>query len=304
MSHCGTWFHTWGGMRAGGWRTQGSGEPLAPLRLQAGRWGCVSSAPFVCCKALEPILGTRKHPSLRAEPLRKHPPSPGGTGQGSHRLLPVPQLCQWAQPIPALPSQLQNPTASPAPGREHQGGRAGLRPCPPHSPVSDPARVAMGAPAVDVVAGVPVLAGGTELLAALSVEARRAGLVALGAVPASLAGQAAPVRHRARLQALALPTPATAEEGPVTQCSNPKTSCRHPVLSPQCQIRPNRLRALTVSCSLVRRSQPGTARGNTFPGSPARTCRSHPPGCTCPCSTGSTGHSGARTSAPGTGSAP
>lgn len=67
----------------------------------------------------------------------------------------------------------------------------------------------MGAFAIDVIAGVAVLTGGTELLTALSVEARRAGLVALGAVPARLTRQAAPVGHGARLQALALPTSAT-----------------------------------------------------------------------------------------------
>lgn len=281
-------------------------HPPAPC-LQAGRWGCVLPAPFGCCKALEPILGTRKHPSLRAEPLRKHPPSPGGRGRGLAGSLQSHSCSSGlSTSLPSPPGC--KPAASPAPRREHRGPRtappAQLCPCPPHLPVSDPARVAMGAPAIDVVAGVPVFAGGTELLAALSIEAGRAGLVTLGAVPAGLAGQAAPVRHRARLQALALPAPATAKEGPVTQCSNPKTSCHHSLPSPQCRIRPSRLWALTVSCSLARRSQLGTARGNTFPGSPARTCRSHPPGCTCPCSTGSTGHSGARTSAPGTGSAP
>lgn len=72
----------------------------------------------------------------------------------------------------------------------------------------------MGAFAIDVIAGVAVLAGGTELLAALSIEARRAGLVTFGAIPARLARQAAPVGHGARLQALALPTPATAEGNP------------------------------------------------------------------------------------------
>lgn len=128
---------------------------------------------------------------------------------------------------PCPPLLLQKPTATPSPqaGSSREAGHrsAGVRLCTQlHSPVSDPARVAMGALAVDVVAGVAILAGGTELLAALSVEARRAGLVAFGAVPARLAGQAAPVRHGARLQALALPAPATAEGEPVTQRRIPK----------------------------------------------------------------------------------
>lgn len=248
-------------------------------------------------------------PNLRAEPHREHPTLSGGMEQGSCRLPLVPWLCQRAQPIPVLPSCLQKPTATPSPqaGSSREAGHrsTGVRLCTQlHSPVSDPAWVAMGALAVDVVAGVAILAGGTELLAALSVEARRAGLVAFGAVPARLASQAAPVRHGARLQALALPAPATAEGEPVTQRSIPETSPCHLPPSPRCWIRPDGVRPLTASCSLGHRSQPGTARGNIFPGSPARTCRSRPPGCTCPCSTGSTGHSGARTSAPGTGSGP
>lgn len=282
-------------------------HPPAP-RLRAGRWGCVLPAPFGCCKALEPILGTRKHLSLRAEPLRKHPPSPGGRGRGLAGSLQSHSCASGgsAHPCPPLPAANLQPALflAGSTGAVHSSPGPAPSPCPPHLPVSNPARVAMGAPAIDVVAGVPIFAGGTELLAALSIEAGRAGLVTLGAVPAGLAGQAAPIRHRARLQALALPAPATAKEGPVTQCSIPKTSRHHSLPSPRCRIRPSRLWALTVSCSLARRSQPGTARGNTSPGSPARTCRSHPPGCTCPCSTGSIGHSGARTSAPGTGSAP
>lgn len=75
------------------------------------------------------------------------------------------------------------------------------------TPVSDPAWVAVGAFAIDVIAGVAILTGGTELLTALSIEARRAGLVTLGAVPACLTRQAAPIGHSAWLQALALPTP-------------------------------------------------------------------------------------------------
>lgn len=65
-----------------------------------------------------------------------------------------------------------------------------------------------------MIAGVAILAERTELLAALSIEAGRAGLVTLGAVPARLARQAAPIGHSAWLQALALPTPKTAEGNP------------------------------------------------------------------------------------------
>lgn len=101
---------------------------------------------------------------------------PGGMGQGSRSLPLVPRLCQQAQPIPALASWLQKPTATPSPqaGSSREAGHCsvGAQLCTQlHSPVSDPARVAMGALAVDVVAGVAILAGGTELLAALSVEA-------------------------------------------------------------------------------------------------------------------------------------
>lgn len=72
------------------------------------------------------------------------------------------------------------------------------------SPVADPACVAARAFASDVVAGVPVATWRAAVAAALAVEASGARLVALGAVPAGLAGHTAALRHRARLLALAL----------------------------------------------------------------------------------------------------
>lgn len=242
--------------------------------------------------------------NLRAEPHCEPPALPGG-GKGLAGSLQSHGRASWlSASLPSPPGYGETQTQPRSPGREQQRGWALLRRAragtPPHSPVSDPARVAVGALAIDVVAGVAVLAGGTELLAALAVEAGRAGLVTLGAIPARLAGQAAPVCHSARLQALALPTPAMASGTP-----SPQRGITINLLpSPRSRIRANGVRSLTASCSLGRRSQPGTARGSTCPGSPARMCRSRPPGCTCPCSTGSNGRSGARTSAPGTGSAP
>lgn len=93
-------------------------HPPAP-RLRAGRWGCVLPAPFGCCKALEPILGTRKHPSLRAEPLRKHPPSPGGRGRGLAGSLQSHSCASGLSPsLPSPPGC--KPAASPVPRREHR----------------------------------------------------------------------------------------------------------------------------------------------------------------------------------------
>lgn len=71
----------------------------------------------------------------------------------------------------------------------------------------------MRAFAVDVVASVAVLAGRAGLFAALSVETGGADLVTLGAVPASLAGQAAAVGNGARLQSFALATPGNGQTG-------------------------------------------------------------------------------------------
>uniref|UniRef100_A0A8C8R9W5 Uncharacterized protein n=1 Tax=Pelusios castaneus TaxID=367368 RepID=A0A8C8R9W5_9SAUR len=59
-------------------------------------------------------------------------------------------------------------------------------------------------------------------------------------------------------------------------------------------------RALTVSCSLVRRSLLGRAPGSICPDIPDRRCRFHPPGYISPCHTDSNGHSGAQTLPPGT----
>lgn len=50
----------------------------------------------------------------------------------------------------------------------------------------------------------PVAAGRAAVAAALAIEAGGARLVALGAVPAGLASQAAALGHRARLLAFAL----------------------------------------------------------------------------------------------------
>lgn len=211
-------------------------------------------------------------------------------GMLSHKLL-----CSGLVP------GLHNPSVTLFPGRIREARHCSLRTqcCTQlHSPVSDPARVAVGAFAIDVIAGVAILAGRTELLAALSVEARQAGLVTLGAIPARLTRQAAPIGHGARLQALALPTPTRRR---THHPAHPKSSCCHLSLVPD---QSQQGWPLTASCSLGRRSRLGTARGSTCPGSLARKCRSRPPGCTCPCSTGSSGHSEARRSSPGTGSAP
>lgn len=84
------------------------------------------------------------------------------------------------------------------------GGGAGVdsgRGC---SPVANPARIAARALASDVIAGVPVATWRAAVATALAVEASGARLVALGAVPAGLAGQAAALSHRAWLLALAL----------------------------------------------------------------------------------------------------
>lgn len=79
------------------------------------------------------------------------------------------------------------------------------------SPVSDPAGVTVRALAQDGVAVVSVFADRTNLLAVVSKETFGAVLVTPRAVPASFAGDAATLRHLARLLALAVATPATVQ---------------------------------------------------------------------------------------------
>lgn len=92
-------------------------------------------------------------------------------------------------------------------GRSEQTARHELRSCVPVSPVSDPAGVTVRALAEHGVAVVSVFADGTHLLAVVSEETFGAVLVTPRPVPASLAGDAAALRHLARLLALAVAAP-------------------------------------------------------------------------------------------------
>lgn len=74
-------------------------------------------------------------------------------------------------------------------------------------PVPDPAGVAVRALAVNGVAVVTVLTGGTHFLAVFAKEALGAKLVAPRPIPASVAGNAASLGHLTGLLALAVPTP-------------------------------------------------------------------------------------------------
>lgn len=85
-----------------------------------------------------------------------------------------------------------------------RGGGAGVDSGMGCSPVANPARIAACALAGDVIAGVPVATWRAAVATALPVEASSARLVALGAIPTGLAGQAAALGHRAWLLALAL----------------------------------------------------------------------------------------------------
>lgn len=72
-------------------------------------------------------------------------------------------------------------------------------------PVPNPAGVTVGAFAVDGVAVVAILTGGTHFLAVFSKEALGAQLVAASPIPASVAGDAASFCHLAGLLAFAVP---------------------------------------------------------------------------------------------------
>lgn len=78
-------------------------------------------------------------------------------------------------------------------------------------PGSHPARFTVRAGPRLRVADLPTPAAGTQLEAALAVEAGRAGFLAEGPVPAGLAGQAEAIHGRAGLAALAAPAAARAE---------------------------------------------------------------------------------------------
>lgn len=78
------------------------------------------------------------------------------------------------------------------------------------APVPNPAGVTVRALAMNGVAVVAVFAGGTHFLAVFAKKAFGAELVAAGPVPASVAGDAASLRHFTGLLALAMPTPVPA----------------------------------------------------------------------------------------------
>lgn len=74
------------------------------------------------------------------------------------------------------------------------------------TPVSDPARVTVGALAVDGVTVMSVLTGRTHLLAVLTKEAFRTELIAACPIPASVTSDATPLFHLTRLLAFAVST--------------------------------------------------------------------------------------------------
>lgn len=166
------------------------------------------------------------------------------------------------------------------------------------SPVTDPARVAARALASDVVAGVSIATRRAAMAAAFAVEASGARLVAFGAVPAGLASQAAALRHRAWLLALTLTASGEGAREVGDLVASPQS--RRPPGRP---LPPHRLGlALTGGGSPGRRSQQGTARGSTCPGSRAHTSTCRPPGGSGHGSTGNSARSARRTCARGTGS--
>lgn len=95
-----------------------------------------------------------------------------------------------------------------------------------HRPVPDPARVTVGALSVDVVTEVTVLARRAGVLTAVPKEPRKAPLVTLGAVPAGLTGDTAPLRHLAGLLALTVTTPGGGTDGTAVTPSNPSDNTR------------------------------------------------------------------------------
>lgn len=78
------------------------------------------------------------------------------------------------------------------------------------APVSDPARVTVGALAVYWITVMTVLTGGTHLLAVFPKETFRAELVTARAIPASVTRDAAAFCHFTRLLPFAVPTPVPA----------------------------------------------------------------------------------------------
>lgn len=75
------------------------------------------------------------------------------------------------------------------------------------SPVPNPAGVTVRALAMNGVAVMAVFAGGAHFLAVFAEEALGAELIAASPVPAPVAGDAAALRHLARLLAFAVPAP-------------------------------------------------------------------------------------------------
>lgn len=78
------------------------------------------------------------------------------------------------------------------------------------TPVSDPARVTVGALALYRITVMTILTGGTHLLAVFPKETFRAELITACAIPASVAGNAAAFCHFARLLLFAVSTPVPA----------------------------------------------------------------------------------------------
>lgn len=146
------------------------------IPLHARRRGCISPWWLVVSEARRGVEGWTEptNTAMELEGVCETPAYAPRTLDGSVGLSSQGGMLFCKLLCPGSVPGLQNPSVTLFPQRIRE-----VRHCSPrtqcctqlHSPVSDPARIAVGAFAIDVIAGVAILAGGTELLAAFSVEA-------------------------------------------------------------------------------------------------------------------------------------
>lgn len=169
-------------------REQGSSPaPLPELSQRFPGVTCLPSSLPGRCKLLSQGHSSLKHTR--------------GRGTGSHH-----QRCPRGRSCCSCQNRAKHQRLHPGAGTPTGTGGLTLG-----IPGSCPARItAQAGPSLGVT-GLPVLAAGTRLEAALPMESRSTGILAEGPVPAGLAGQAEAIHGRAGLAALAAPTAAWVE---------------------------------------------------------------------------------------------
>lgn len=166
------------------------GSSSAPLPESSQRFPGVTCLPSSLpgrCKLLSQGHSSLKHTR--------------GRGTGSHH-----QRCPRGRSCCSCQNRAKHQRLHPGAGTPTGTGGLTLG-----IPGSCPARITAQAEPSLGVTGLPVLAAGTRLEAAIPMESRSTGILAEGPVPARLAGQAEAIHGRAGLAALAAPTAAWAE---------------------------------------------------------------------------------------------